>query len=87
MEGSGPVRRLKQSLQPDVVSNSIFDEQASNEISRLETLCATKVKELAVVRTELQERTRWFDAMTIVVKYFVAQVHAAIVLDDALTEP
>jgi len=65
---------MKQSPQPDVVSNSIADEHTSCEISRLEALCDTKTRHLSAVSAALCERTRWFEAMTIVVQYIVRQV-------------
>jgi len=71
---AAPVRRLKQSLQPDVVSNSIFDEQASSEIGRLEALCESKTKDLALVTNQLLEKTKWFEATTIVIRYLANQV-------------
>jgi len=66
---------MKQSPQPDVVSNSIADERTSCEIGRLEAVCESTSKHLSAVSAALCERTKWFEAMTIVVQYLVKQVH------------
>jgi len=73
-------RLLKQSPQPDVVSTSIADEHASSEVSRLEALCGSMSIHLSTVSAALSERTRWFEAMTIIVQYFAEQVHGAFLL-------
>ena len=69
------VNRLKQSPRPDVVSNSVIDEHSASEIARLEMLCEVKTKELDKLRSELTERIRWFEAMAVVVSYFVSKVN------------
>jgi hypothetical protein len=66
--------RLKQSPRPDIVANSVIDEHSANEIARLEILCEAKTKELTALRNELCERLRWFEAMAVVVGYFVSKV-------------
>lgn len=66
--------RLKQSPRPDIVSNSVIDENSASEIARLEVLCEAKTKEVAALRNELCERVRWFEAMAVVVSYFVSKV-------------
>ena len=67
-------RPMKQSPQPDVVSNSIADEHTSSEIGRLEVLCESKAKQLSAVSATLLEKTKWFEAMTVVAGYFIGQV-------------
>ena len=58
---------MKQSPRPDV---SVADEHTnSSEIVRLEALCDSKTRRLSAVSAVLTERTRWFEAMTIVVQY------------------
>ena len=66
--------RLKSSRKPDVVSNSVIDETSASEITRLETLCEEKTRQLTRLRHELGNRLRMLEAMAIVVNYFVAQV-------------
>jgi hypothetical protein len=68
------VSRLKQSPRPDIVSNSVIDENSASEIARLEVLCEAKTKEVTALRNELCERVRWFEAMAVVVSYFVSKV-------------
>ena len=67
-------RRLKQSPQPDVVSNSVTDEHTACEIGRLEALSESKAKQLSVVSAALQDRTKSFEAMTVVAGHFIKQV-------------
>jgi len=66
--------QLKHSPKPDVISSLEIDERSASEIARLEVLCEAKTKELSELKRELSERIRWFEAMALVVKYFVAQV-------------
>ena len=65
---------MKQSQRPDVVSSLAIDERSASEIARLEVLCEAKAKQVSELKSELSERIRWFEAMTLVVKFFVAQV-------------
>ena len=67
-------RSVKQSPQPDVVSNSIADEHMSSEIGRLEALCESKARQLSVVSAALYDKTKYFEAMTVVAQYFIEQV-------------
>jgi len=64
----------KQSPQPDVVSTSITDEHTSSEIDRLEAVCELKTSQLTAVSAALREKTTWFEAMTVVARYFIEQV-------------
>jgi len=67
-------RRMKQSPQPDVVSASLADEHTSGEIARLEAQCELTANHLSAVSAALCERTKWFEAMTVVASYFIEQV-------------
>jgi len=67
-------RLMKQSPQPDVVSNSIVDEHMSSEIGRLEALCELRTKQLSALSATLQERMKWFEAVMVVARYYAEQV-------------
>ena len=67
-------RPMKQSPQPDVVSNSIVDERTLSEIGRLEAMCESNAKQQSAVTAALCEKTKWFEAMTVVAGYFIEQV-------------
>ena len=65
---------MKQSSQPDVISDSVTDKHTSSEISRLEALCESQATRLSAVSAALHEKTRWFEAMTVVTQYHIEQV-------------
>jgi len=67
-------RPTKQSPQPDVISTSITDEHTCAEIARLEALCDSKTNQLSVISAALRERTKRFEAMTVIAQYFIEQV-------------
>jgi len=67
-------RPIKQSPQPDVISNSIVDEHTLSEIGRLEALCESNAKQLSAVTASLCEKTKWFEAMAVVAGYFIEKV-------------
>ncbi|XP_041357464.1 uncharacterized protein LOC121374428 [Gigantopelta aegis] len=65
---------LKSSHQPDLVSNSL--QPSSNEISRLESLCESRTKELNYVKMQLKSNTQAFDAMSCLVRYLTEELDA-----------
>ena len=62
----------KSSHQPDLVSNSL--QTTATEITRLESLCESRTKELNYVKMQLKSNTQAFDAMSCLVRYLTEEV-------------
>ena len=59
---------LQQHHQPDLVPNADAKDREMDEIIRLEQLCESRLQQLNHLNTEVQCRTKWFQALVIVVQ-------------------
>ncbi|ESO93687.1 hypothetical protein LOTGIDRAFT_228499 [Lottia gigantea] len=63
------------SQQPDIVSNSIKSNR-SQEVTRLESLCETRTKELNLVKIELKSTEKALDALACLIRYLTEELDA-----------
>lgn len=59
---------LQQHHQPDLVPNTDAKDREMDEIIRLEKLSESRLQQLNCLKTEVQCRTKWFEALIIVVQ-------------------
>ena len=71
---AGGVSALKRPHQPDLVTNSIGNAHAAQEISRLEALCESRTKELNLVKLQLRQGAVGMEATLVLVKYLTQEV-------------
>ena len=65
---------LKRANQPDLVTNSVPNAKAVQEVARLEALCESRTKELTYAKMQLKQGLQGFDAMAALVRYLTEQV-------------
>ncbi len=65
---------IKRPHQPDVISSTIDNVTAAQEVTRLEALCEARTQSLNLVKKQLRQRSQGFEAMAVLLKYLTEEV-------------